>query len=96
MPFAPQPARAQQKLQASGASRTLAAPPADRSDGVKTELPSAARKNGLDAEARISSLRRWHSIVAALECRRMARIDDRPMELNGPIARVGHRTRGSS
>ena len=44
MPFAPQPTRAQQILQASGASRTLAALPADRSDGVKTELPQRSEE----------------------------------------------------
>ena len=40
MPIAPQPTRAQQNLQAFGASRTLAAPPADRSGGVKTDTDS--------------------------------------------------------
>ena len=43
MSFAPQPARPQQNLQASGASRPLAAPPADRSDGVKT-LPQRSEE----------------------------------------------------
>jgi hypothetical protein len=43
--------RAQQNLHASGASRTLAAPPADRSGGVKTELPQRSEEERSSQEA---------------------------------------------